>query len=245
MAVASGVRLVYASDQSLLVEFGSGVSSGANPDLLRLLRPLAAGAAPEILNLYPGCSSLLIRFNPVRTTHAAVEQAVLRLLERLDELVLPEPRTVEIPVCYGPEFGPDLEEVAALPGMTPEQAAQLHASAAYTVRFLGFAPGFGYLSGLPEALASPRLDTLRWRVPPGSVGIADDQTGVYPLSTPGGWRLIGRTPLEMYRPDHDPMTLFQIGDRVRFLPIPPERFRELYHPPSPERSVLPAWEQDA
>jgi inhibitor of KinA len=245
MAEAAEVRLVYASDQSLLVEFGRASSTGANPHVLRLLRAVAAGALPGVLNLHPACSSLLIRFDPLRTAHAAVEQTVLKLLDRLDDLVLPEPRTVEIPVCYGLKYGPDLEEVAALHGMTAEQAAELHASANYTVCFLGFAPGFGYLAGLPAALATPRLDSPRGRVPAGSVGIAGDQTGVYPLSTPGGWRLIGRTPLDLYRPDHEPMTLLQIGDRVRFLPIPHERFRELYHAPPPDRSVLPAWEQDA
>jgi inhibitor of KinA len=239
------VRLVYASDQSLLVEFGRGASTGGNPDVLRLLHSLAAGAVPGVLNLHPAWSSLLIRFDPARTVHAAVEQAVRRFLEGLDDVVLPEPKTVEIPVCYGLEYGPDLEEVAALHDMTAEHAAALHASAVYTVGFLGFAPGFGYLAGLPAALATPRLSSPRGRVPAGSVGIAADQTGIYPISTPGGWRLIGRTPLEMYRPDRDPMTLLQIGDRVRFLPIPPERFHELYHAQPPERSVLPTWEQDA
>jgi inhibitor of KinA len=130
-------------------------------------------------------------------------------------------------VCYGGEFGPDLSDAAALHNLTPEQAIEAHASATYTVCFLGFAPGFAYLGGLPDALATPRLPTPRRRVPAGSVGIAGHQTGVYPFSTPGGWRLIGRTPLKMFRPDREAMCLLAIGDRVRFTPVSRERFTAL------------------
>ena len=109
-------------------------------------------------------------------------------------------------------------------GLTPQQAIELHASATYFVYFLGFVPGFAYLGGLPEALATPRLPTPRRSVPAGSVGIAGNQTGVYPFATPGGWRLIGRTPVAMFRPDRNDMSLLSIGDRVRFMPISAEQF---------------------
>jgi inhibitor of KinA len=112
-------------------------------------------------------------------------------------------------------------------GMTPAQAIELHASATYLVYFLGFVPGFAYLGEVPEALATPRLATPRRRVPPGSVGIAGSQTGVYPFATPGGWRLLGRTPFSMFRPDRNAMSLLSIGDRVRFMPISRERFAAL------------------
>ena len=126
---------------------------------------------------------------------------------------------MQIPIRYGEEFGPDLEGVAKLHGISPEEVVELHSSATYTVYFLGFVPGFAYLGGLPERIATPRLQTPRKHVPRGSLGIAGNQTGVYPCSTPGGWQIIGRTPLEMFRPDRENMSLLSIGDRVRFVPL--------------------------
>jgi inhibitor of KinA len=134
---------------------------------------------------------------------------------------------VEIPVCYGGEFGPDLAEVCALHGMTPAQAIELHSAAEYLVYFLGFVPGFAYLGELPEQLVTPRLAAPRRKVAAGSVGIAGNQTGVYPLATPGGWRLIGRTPVRMFRAERDGLSFLSIGDRVLFTPVSPEQFAEM------------------
>jgi inhibitor of KinA len=145
----------------------------------------------------------------------------------LDREPLPTPRQIEIPVCYGGEFGPDLNDVAEMHGMTAAEVIELHSSPIYVVYFLGFAPGFAYLGGLPAALASSRLETPRAKVPQGSVGIGGNQTAVYPFSTPGGWRLIGRTPLEMFRRNAEPMSLLQIGDQVRFRTISEKEFAEL------------------
>jgi inhibitor of KinA len=127
-------------------------------------------------------------------------------------------------VCYGEELGPDLQDVAATHGMASEQVIQLHTSTTYLVYFLGFVPGFAYLGELPEALVTPRHATPRRKVPAGSIGIAGNQTGVYPCETPGGWRLLGRTPLAMFRPEEDGLSLLSIGDRVRFKAISREQF---------------------
>jgi inhibitor of KinA len=134
---------------------------------------------------------------------------------------------LEIPTCYGGQFGPDLNEVAVLHSTTPAQVIELHASVTYLVYFLGFVPGFAYLGEIPEEMATPRLATPRRSVPAGSVGIAGGQTGVYPFATPGGWRLIGRTPVAMFRHDRANMSFLSIGDRVRFTPISAERFAAL------------------
>jgi inhibitor of KinA len=134
---------------------------------------------------------------------------------------------MEIPVCYGGEFGPDLNDVAETHGLTAAQTIELHASVVYDVYFLGFVPGFAYLGELPESLAAPRLARPRSRVPPGSVGIAGRQTGIYPFATPGGWRLLGCTPIAMFRPDRAGMSFLSIGDRVRFIPISRQRFAEM------------------
>jgi inhibitor of KinA len=167
---------------------------------------------------------LLITFEALKLTHTELEEVLRGYLHRMEDLRLPEPRQVEIPVCYGSEYGPDLSEVAALHSLTPDQAVELHSSTTYVVYFLGFVPGYAYLGELPEALATPRLASPRRSVPPGSVGIAGSQTGVYPFATPGGWRLIGRTPAVMFRPDRASMSLLAIGDRVRFTPISREQF---------------------
>jgi inhibitor of KinA len=134
---------------------------------------------------------------------------------------------LEIPTCYGGEFGPDLNDVAALHGITPAQAIELHASVSYVVYFLGFVPGFAYLGELPEALTTPRLASPRRSTPPGSVGIAGNHTGIYPFDVPGGWRLVGRTPIAMFRPDRRNMSFLSIGDRVRFTPVSAARLAAL------------------
>lgn len=141
------------------------------------------------------------------------------------------PRCVEIPVYYGGGYGPDLEEVAALAGLTPEEVVRRHAAAEYTAALVGFTPGFAYLAGLPAELATPRRSTPRREVPAGSVGIAGGQTGIYPLASPGGWNLIGRTPLRLFRPEENPPVLIAPGDTVRFRPVSHEEFVEIAERP--------------
>jgi len=222
-----GARFQIASDQSLLVTFGQDITLQAHQQVRKLLRLLELEPVAGIRNLHPAYCSLLVKFDGLRLRHGEVEAILRRCLERLKEVDLPEPRQVEIPVCYGGEFGPDLADLCAMHGMTPAQAIELHASAEYLVYFLGFVPGFAYLGELPEALVTPRLAVPRRRVPAGSVGLAGNQTGVYPFATPGGWRLLGRTPLAMFRTDRDGLSLLSIGDRVRFMPISAERFAAL------------------
>jgi inhibitor of KinA len=183
-----------------------------------------------VRNLHPAFRSLLVNFDPLRWTHDALEVELNGQVEHAGAEANREARTVQIPVCYGGEFGPDLEEVARLRGMTAEEAVALHAGGSYVVYFLGFVPGFAYMGDLPDALATARLATPRKVVPAGSVGIAGRQTGVYPFATPGGWRLLGRTPLKMFQRDRAGMCLVALGDRVRFVPISRERFAELESP---------------
>lgn len=224
---AGAVRFERASDQSLLIYFGQQITREANENIRRLLRLLELEPVAGVRNLQPAYCSLLVKFDALKWRHEELEKVLHGYLERLKEVKLPESREVEIPVCYGGEYGPDLEEVARFHGMTQERVIELHASATYLVYFLGFVPGFAYLGELPPQLVTPRLATPRKKVPAGSVGIAGNQTGVYPFETPGGWRLLGRTPLAMFRKNGDGVSLLAIGDRVRFVPIARERFGAL------------------
>jgi KipI family sensor histidine kinase inhibitor len=226
-SAADGVRFKLSSDQSLLVYFGHEITLQANENVRRLLRLLELEPVAGIHNLHPAYCSLLVKFDVLKLQHDELEAILKEYLDRLKEVSLPEPRQLEIPVCYGEEYGPDLSDLAAMHGITPAQAIELHTSTTYLVYFLGFVPGFAYLGQLPEALVTPRLATPRKRVPAGSVGIAGNQTGVYPFATPGGWRLLGRTPMAMFQTDRDGLSLLSIGDRVRFIAVSRERFAAL------------------
>lgn len=216
-----------ASDQSLLVYLGREISLDTHQRVIKLLRLLEREPIAGVQDLHPAYCSLLINFDLLKLGHDELEESLRAYLGRLEEEHLPEPRQIEIPVCYGGDFGPDLNDVCATLGTTPTQAIELHGSVDYVVYFLGFVPGFAYLGELPKSLVVPRLPAPRRSVPPGSVAIAGNQTGVYPFATPGGWRLIGRTPLEMFRSGENAVSLLSIGDRVRFAAISPERFTEL------------------
>jgi len=224
---SSKPRFQAASDQSLLIYFGEKITLEANENVTKFLRLLENEPLRGVRNLHPAYCSLLVKFDPLKWQHKELEKELRNYLGRLDKVKLPKPREVEIPVCYGGEFGPDLEDVAAKHGTSAERVIKLHSSTTYLVYFLGFVPGFAYLGELPKELVTPRLPAPRKKVPAGSVGIAGNQTGVYPFETPGGWRLLGRTPLAMFRTDRDHLSLLAIGDRVRFVPISRERFLEL------------------
>src|SRR5580658_1214613 len=226
-AQTDGVEFQPASDQSLLIYFGHQITPDAHQRVRKLLRRLERKPIAGVRNLNPAYCSILVSFDALQLNHAELEEALGGYIHRLAALRIPKGREREIPTCYGGEFGPDLNEVADLRGLTPAQLIELHTSVTYTVYFLGFVPGFAYLGELPEALATPRLDSPRRSTPPGSVGIAGNQTGVYPFSTPGGWRLIGRTPIAMFRPERRAMSFLAIGDRVRFTPISAAQFAAL------------------
>jgi KipI family sensor histidine kinase inhibitor len=219
-----GARFQPASDQTLIVYFEPQISPQAHQQIVKLIRLLEAEPIPGVRNLHPGYGSVLVKFNPLWCGHGEVEAILGSYLERIEDFPPTEPRHIEIPVCYGGDFGPDLKDVADMHGMTPVQVIELHSSTDYFVSFLGFVPGFAYLSGLSEALATPRLNAPRRKVPAGSLAIGGSHTGVYPFATPGGWRLIGRTPLPMFQPERGEMSTLSIGDHVSFTPISDEQF---------------------
>jgi inhibitor of KinA len=240
-SASGGVRFQVASDQALIVYFDSlarksgakaphlqnQITAGAHEQVRRLLRLVELEPIAGVRNLHPAYCSLLFKFDAVKLRHQDLEEILCGYIKRMARVALPDPRLVEIPVCYGGEYGPDLKDVAELHGLTTQRAIEVHASATYIVYFLGFVPGFAYLGEVAEELVTPRLAMPRRSVPVGSVGIAGSQTGVYPISTPGGWRLLGRTPVKMFQPERAEMSLLAIGDRVRFVQISREQFAKL------------------
>jgi inhibitor of KinA len=216
------VEIRPASDRSVLVSFGGEISLESHRQVRRLVRAFESSPA-GIVNLHPAYASVLIDFDPRRRTHDFVQALVRERMALDEEHSVREVRTIEIPVCYGGSFGPDLEDVARHTGLAPERVLELHASAEYLVYFLGFSPGFPYLGGLPPELATPRLPAPRKVVPAGSVAIGGSQTGVYPVDSPGGWRIIGRTTLRLFDSAATPPALLRIGDTVRFVPTPERR----------------------
>lgn len=191
-----------------------------------------------MLELVPAFASVAVHYDPARVPDAAHGEpghspyerfgaAVNRVLAELEEGLFPAAHEVTIPVCYGGAYGPDLDDVAQAHGLTAEEVVRQHSGAAYSVYMLGFAPGFAYLGGLPEAIATPRRPEPRMAVPAGSVGIGGNQTGVYPLVSPGGWNLIGRTPVRMFDARRNPPSLLAAGDSVRFTPITPDEFQRV------------------
>ncbi|NLG86950.1 MAG: 5-oxoprolinase subunit PxpB, partial [Firmicutes bacterium] len=156
-----------------------------------------------------------------------LEGRLLQLIEGLGKLDLPAPEITVIPVCYGGKFGPDLDYVCEHTGLSAEEVIQLHTGTDYLIYMLGFTPGFSYLGGMDERLATPRLKTPRTHIPAGSTGIAGKQTGIYPIDSPGGWQLIGRTPLKLYDPFRDPPVLLKAGNYVRFTAITEDEYEEI------------------
>lgn len=212
--------LTWASERHLRLSFDAVEISGSSSQVHQALAAIERARPQGLIALTPAASTILLEFLPADLDEHRAVDAVRQALAEASELpASPQPDPIEIPVCYEPPCAPDAEDVARLHNIDPASLIRLHSQPVYTVRFIGFAPGFGYLSGMPSALATPRLDTPRVRVPAGSVGIAGDQTGIYPTSTAGGWRLIGRTPLQMFDAARDRPSLLAPGDRVRFTPI--------------------------
>ena len=219
----SGPRFLLQGDHGLVVEFGQDI----NPELVEQVRMLMAAlqGAPlqGVLELIPTYRSLLIRYDPMVLSKDDLHGYVESLLQQEQKIISPAFVT-EIPVCYGGEFGPDLEQVAKYSKMTPQEVIAYHTSVDYLIYMLGFTPGFPYLGGLPQEIACPRLTKPRTAVPAGSVGIAETQTGIYPMLSPGGWQIIGRTPLRLFDPNREVPVLLQAGDYLRFVEVSYEEY---------------------
>jgi KipI family sensor histidine kinase inhibitor len=220
-------------DQALLLRWGNLADVTVNRRVHALAAKLRGARAPWLVDCVPAYASLALFFDEASIPGAdplAVVSDVLSAIFEEPEIQsdAAASRLVEIPVCYGGEYGPDLDDVAAACGLSAAQVVETHSQTEYLVAMLGFSPGFPYLLGLAPELAVARLPTPRVRVPAGSVGIGGTQTGVYPNEGPGGWRLIGRTPQAMFEARRDPPAFVLPGDRVRFVAIDAAQFQALH-----------------
>ncbi|MDR0396937.1 MAG: 5-oxoprolinase subunit PxpB [Oscillospiraceae bacterium] len=223
------VRFLPAGERALVVEFGDAIDPEINARVVGLAGSLARKPIPGVREYVVSYRSLLVMFDPMRVGERGLKLRLawrLRASPKVDSDRAPS-AAVELPVCYGGGFGPDLPDVAAHTGLSVEEVVRRHSAAVYRVYMIGFMPGFPYLGGLDETLATPRLSTPRAIIPAGSVGIGGSQTGVYPLDSPGGWRLIGRTPRRLYDAKSNKPVLLSAGDEVRFVPISAEDFERL------------------
>ena len=206
-------------DRAVLVELGDGISPWINQKVRALYTGIAAQRIKGIKDLVPSYRSLTVVYNPLVISLESLESQLNEIWNTLDDARLPAPRTVEIPVVYGDKYGPDLEWIADYHKMTPQEVIRLHTQPMYHVYMIGFMPGYPYMGEVPDKLVTPRRKTPRTHVPAGSVGIAQKQTGIYPVASPGGWQISGRTPVRLFDPQGQPPCLLEMGDRVKFVVI--------------------------
>jgi inhibitor of KinA len=223
------IRMLEAGEQGLVVEFGNEIDPVVNAHVHRLAKILTVEMSEHILEVVPTYRSLMVYFDPLVISRKTLQQDIARYLADLQAVTLASDTTriITIPVSYGGEFGPDLEFVARHNAMTEDEVVAIHTSTPYLVYMLGFTPGFPYLGGMSERIAAPRLDAPRVKISAGSVGIAGKQTGIYPIESPGGWQLIGRTPLTVFNPLAESPFLFAAGDYLQFAAIPADEFGAL------------------
>lgn len=212
-------RYLMSGDKGLVVEFGNEISESVNEKVRGMYLAIQKNQMPGIYELIPTYRSLLIQYNPMEIETDRLIETLAEIEKDMGAIDLPKPRTVEIPTIYGGGFGEDLSFVAEHNGLSEDEVIKIHTSIDYRIYMLGFTPGFSYLGGMSEKIAAPRLKTPRTKIPGGSVGIAGKQTGIYPMESPGGWQLIGRTPVKLYDPTSETPIILQAGDYIRFKSI--------------------------
>ena len=203
-------------DRSFLVELGDTLSPEVNRCVQQLMLQLRQARLAGVRELAPGYRSLLVVFDPLTIAPAELKERITQIAAQKGSDDLPKAKLITVPVFYGGDYGPDLEGVAGHLGIATDDVIRLHTETIYRVYMIGFTPGYPYMGELPADLAVPRRSTPRTRVPKGSVGIAQRQTGIYPVQSPGGWQIIGWTPIELFDPARQPSSLLEMGDRVKF-----------------------------
>ncbi|AOY76499.1 5-oxoprolinase subunit PxpB [Clostridium formicaceticum] len=207
-----------AGDNGLIIEFGNCICEEINREIRSFLYYLEVHAKDfdEVIEIVPTYTTLFILYDPLEATYQELADKLSRVRREISQIEIPEPNTLHIPVLYGGDHGPDLPAVAQHNGLSIEEVINIHRSGHYLIYMIGFTPGFPYLGGMSEKIATPRHKVPRQKISSGSVGIAGNQTGIYPIDSPGGWQVIGRTPIKLFDPSREPAVLLKVGDYLVF-----------------------------
>lgn len=229
-------RIFQLSENSLTIDFGNIISAAITDDVVRLADKIIKDNPGWLIEIVPAYSSLTIFYDVVQVRKKvpnfslasdAVKNYLERIIKNTDKVSFELSTVIQIPVCYDQEFASDLENISKAKRLGIDDIISIHSSTVYRVFMLGFLPGFAYMGEVDKRIAVPRLETPRTKVAKGSIGIAGSQTGIYPLDSPGGWQIIGRTPLDLFRPHEENLTLLKAGDFVEFYPINKSEFQRI------------------
>ncbi|BDR85884.1 5-oxoprolinase subunit PxpB [Clostridium tetani] len=212
-------KYLTAGDKALTIEYGNEISEDISSKVRSMMVALEINKIDGIVEIVPTYRSLMVHYNPLIIGYDKLVNKLKSLENKLEDISLPEPEVIEIPTVYGGEYGPDIGNVAKHNKITVEEVVKIHSSKEYLIYMLGFTPGFPYLGGMNGKIATPRLKSPRTKINKGSVGIAGSQTGIYPIDSPGGWQLIGKTPLKLYEPNREVPILLKAGNYIKFVPI--------------------------
>lgn len=221
------VRYLVSGDCAVCVEFGNEISPEINRKIRAFKIAVEKAGIEGIVETVPTYRSLLVVYKPEVIRFKELTDKFEGILDSMDSIQIPPPTVIEIPVLYGGEMGPDLLNVASHNGKTPEEVIKIHTSEEYLIYMLGFIAGFPYLGGMSKEIATPRLKSPRVKIEGGSVGIAGEQTGIYPVASPGGWQLIGRTPLKLYDADREKPVLLEAGQYIKFRSVTEKEYRKI------------------
>ncbi|MGN0168708.1 MAG: 5-oxoprolinase subunit PxpB [Acetatifactor sp.] len=226
-------RYLPAGDSALVVEFGNEVSEKLNTKVQQMSEKIVKASRTAMLSgvgeVIPTFRSLLVTYDPLATDFELLKNRLMKLEEEIQEETKTSRRILKIPCCYGGRYGLDLADLMEYTGLSREEVIERHSSVDYRIYMMGFLPGFAYLGGLDKKLEMPRLKTPRVKIPAGAVGIGGSQTGVYPMDSPGGWRLIGGTPVDFYDPEREEPILCKAGEYIRFVPITMDDYYDIRH----------------
>ena len=214
-------------DTGIIIQFGTEISEAIYQQIRQYVYWLEQSCIEGIVEWVPAYTTLAVFYRPNIISYDELSQKLLKIGEKIESMPVPDPIVIEIPTLYGKEAGPDIQFVAETNGLSVEEVVKIHSSSDYLIYMIGFVPGFPYLGGMDKRIAAPRKKTPRSRIPAGSIGIAGEQTGIYPLETPGGWQIIGRTPVKLYDPQKQDPILLKAGDYIRFVPITEREYEKI------------------
>ena len=221
------VKYLIAGDRSLVVEFGDKIEEQVNSKIRSLTLAMERACIVGINEIIPTYRSLMVIYDPMIMELDNLIGEIKSIISKMHELKLPDAKVIEIPTLYGGEYGPDIEFVANHNKISADEVIKIHTNVEYLIYMIGFTPGFPYLGGMSDKIEAPRLQNPRTKIPVGSVGIAGKQTGIYPIESPGGWQLIGRTPVKLYDPCREDPVLLNAGDYIKFVQIDENEYKNI------------------